>query len=103
MLGRWALVLAAALFPPARPDGLGAAFRRGLTPGRLIVAAGSGLAIAALVGGCAGIVAWLACSLVAWLAGRAVLRKIPGLTGDTYGALAELTEIAALFSFALVR
>lgn len=102
VLGRWALVLAAVLFPPARPDGLGAAFRRGLTPARFAVAVGSSLTIVALAGRRNSLAAWLACSLVVWLAGRAALRKIPGLTGDTYGALAELTEIASLFTFALV-
>jgi adenosylcobinamide-GDP ribazoletransferase len=99
-LGRWVLVLAAALFPPARPDGLGAAFRRAVAPARLTIAMASGLAIVAVAGGGSGLTAWLACSTVTWLAGRAMLRKIPGLTGDTYGALAELAEVVALFAFA---
>src|SRR2546423_10358470 len=41
VLARWALVLAAAIYPPARPDGLGAAFRAGVTPVRVAVAAGT--------------------------------------------------------------
>ena len=46
--------------------------------------------------GLAGAGLWLALSLTVWLAGRALLRRLPGLTGDTYGALAELAELVSL-------
>src|SRR2546423_7712403 len=54
MLGRWSLVLAAALFPPARPSGLGAAFRAGVTPPRLAAAAVTCVVAACGLGGVPG-------------------------------------------------
>ena len=38
VLGRWAVVIAAASFPLARPDGMGASFRRGLGRREIILA-----------------------------------------------------------------
>lgn len=102
VLARWALVLAAALYPPARPDGLGAAFRAGITPSRMAMAAGTSLLIAVIAGRLSGGVAWTICGVATWLLGHAIVRKIPGLTGDVYGAMAELNEVVAIFTFALV-
>lgn len=102
VLGRWVLVMAAAIFPPARPDGLGAAFRLGVTWPRFGVAASISLLLTLAVGGDVGVPAWMACGVATWLVGRGILHLIPGLTGDTYGALAELAEVVALFVGALV-
>jgi cobalamin synthase len=33
----------------------------------------------------------------------AVLARIPGLTGDIYGALCEITEVAALLFFVIIQ
>jgi len=101
-LGRWALVLAAALYPPARPEGLGAAFHAGVTPPRMAVAAGATALVAVAAGRLAGVLALAVSCAVTWLLGRVVMGKIPGLTGDTYGAIAELNEVATLFAFALL-
>ena len=102
MLGRWSLVLAAALFPPARPSGLGAAFRAGVTPPRLAAAAVTCVVAACGLGGVAGPLALVAACLATWLLGRAITAMIPGLTGDTYGAIAEVTEVVTLFLLALL-
>ena len=101
MLGRWSLVLAAALFPPARPGGLGAAFRAGVTPPRLAAAAVTCVLAACTIGGVVGTLALVAACVATWLLGRAITARIPGLTGDTYGAIAEVTEVVALFLLAL--
>jgi adenosylcobinamide-GDP ribazoletransferase len=95
VLGRWSIVLAAALFPPARPDGLGAAFRAGLTTRRFALAAGITLAIAILTGG-SGLPVFLASCGATWWIGRLIMGRIHGLTGDSYGALVELNETLAL-------
>jgi adenosylcobinamide-GDP ribazoletransferase len=102
MLGRWSLVLAAALFPPARPSGLGAAFRAGVTPPRLAAAAVTCVLAAWALGGVVGPLALVAACLATWLLGRAITAMIPGLTGDTYGAIAEMTEVVTLFLLALL-
>ena len=101
MLGRWALVSAAALFPPARPSGLGAAFRTGVTPRRLAVATATCAIAACVLGRVAGALALVGTCAATWLLGRAITARIGGLTGDTYGALAEVTEVVALFLLAL--
>jgi len=101
-LARWSIVLAARLFPPARRDGLGATFRAAVTVPRLVGAASLSLLLAVLVAPRSGIQAWAVCTALAWLVGRAIARAIGGLTGDSYGALIELNEVAALFVFALV-
>ena len=98
--GRWSLVLAAALFPPARPGGFGAAFRAGVSPKRVTTALATTAGIAAAIGP-AGIVALFACCIGTWRMGRAILGRIPGLTGDTYGAIAELNEVLVLLVLAL--
>jgi cobalamin synthase len=36
---------------------------------------------------------------VLWLGASFILRRIPGLTGDSYGALCELAELAVLVLF----
>jgi cobalamin synthase len=60
------------------------------------VASSTALLVALGAGGWVGLanfaVVWLAAILfAAW-----VLRRIPGLTGDVYGALNELAEVAGL-------
>jgi cobalamin synthase len=35
-----------------------------------------------------------------WLGGRFAMRRLPGLTGDVYGALCTLLEVAVLLLFA---
>ena len=98
--GRWTLVLAAVLFPPARPDGLGAAFRAALSPRRVVTAALSVLVLASFAGAI-GLLALVICSIGVWRLGRWIAAALGGLTGDSYGALAELTEALALLVFAL--
>ena len=36
----------------------------------------------------------------AWLAARFTLRRLPGLTGDIYGAICEIIEVLVLLLFA---
>jgi adenosylcobinamide-GDP ribazoletransferase len=88
---RWAAVLHAAALPPARRDGLGAAF----TPSRTSVAAATAMVIvtvtlhrlvAALVAAGTGVAVALAMSIWA-------RRALGGRTGDTLGATVALTEV----------
>jgi len=102
VLGRWSLVLAAALFPPALPAGLGAAFAKGVTSPRVTIAAVLSLLIVLLAAGLAGALVFLVACVTTGLLGLFVMRRIPGLTGDSYGAICELNEVAALFALALL-
>jgi adenosylcobinamide-GDP ribazoletransferase len=91
-LSRWSMVYATATFPSAREVGLGVAYKAGVGTREVIIA--SALAsLAVLPLGLAGLaalgLAWIGTVLIA----RAIMTKIPGLTGDTYGAISESVEI----------
>ena len=111
ILGRWALVYVTGAFPYARRDGMGAAFKAAVTPTRMVTAtalaalavalvvAALGLpaAISAPAGPAAGAAALgLTAIALATLFARYVQTKLPGLTGDTYGATNEIVELATL-------
>jgi adenosylcobinamide-GDP ribazoletransferase len=97
VLGRWAMALAVVGYPYARPGpGLGRLVKEG--------AGRQELAIATVVAAGGVLVAWrwlglialpLTAGLVALVA-RAIMARIPGLTGDAYGAINEVVEAAVL-------
>ncbi len=101
--GRWSMVLAGAAFGPAKPEGLGSQFIRGLTWGRF--AASSVVPLAVLL-----VFSWLgSASLVLPLLSGVLLalvlalfcaqqaaRRLDGLTGDVLGAVNEIAESAFL-------
>jgi adenosylcobinamide-GDP ribazoletransferase len=95
-------VQAAALFPPARPAGLGAAFHAGVTRTRLAGAlASSAVACLVVAGPTGGTLVLVGSCVLTWLLGRVIMAAIPGLTGDTYGAIAEVNEVGVLLLLAL--
>ncbi len=95
-LGRWSILLLAALLPYARPSesvvsGMG---KRSLAMGTIVL-------VVALIAA-ASFRAWVAVALVVavtFLFGRFCLRRIGGITGDTLGANLEISECAALVVF----
>lgn len=101
-LGRMAMAAAAGLFPPARREGgLGAGFAAHVGRYRAALAAGIGLALALICGLATGgltrpVAAWAIASATAWFAGNRLTAHLGGLTGDTYGAINELAELAVL-------
>jgi adenosylcobinamide-GDP ribazoletransferase len=101
-LSRWAMVWAVWRYPLARADGFAAWFRQGLAWPHVLLAGGTASVVALFLGGVAGVgcfvVIWLfALLFVAW-----VQRRIPGLTGDVYGALNELSEVVGLLMVIIV-
>ncbi len=94
LLGRAALVAAVLLFPYGRSEGLGLEYKRfnswrNCWPVSLGVMLLAGLAL-----GLGGAVLAVLVLPLAWFFGRWVMIKLPeGLTGDAYGALAEMTEM----------
>ncbi|MBC7228732.1 MAG: adenosylcobinamide-GDP ribazoletransferase [Thermoflexales bacterium] len=100
-LGRWAMVYAMARYPAARPAGMGKTVResvgRWALPGATLLAL-LPLGAHPLTGLVAFGLVWLFTVLFAlW-----VLRRIPGLTGDVYGALCEASETVVLLVLASV-
>ena len=100
-LARWAMAATVVLYPYARAKGLGRAMADHAGRAQLTVATGIALAIACLAG------TWLAqawlgfvtaalVALTTWIAARYTLQRLPGLTGDIYGAICELAEALVL-------
>ncbi|WP_371371359.1 adenosylcobinamide-GDP ribazoletransferase [Sporomusa aerivorans] len=96
--GRMAMVASITLFPYARPDGMGKAFAQYAGKATLFITALMALLIIVPFGLQASV-----CAGVAVLAGvvsaRYFASVLGGLTGDTYGAVTELTELMALLVF----
>ena len=101
LAGRCAIVVNMALLPYARPEGLGKIFcrRRAVLPAiwALAVLAGAGYAVLEWQG----LVIAAACVAAAALAAAYFYRKIGGCTGDTFGAVCELTELVPAVILAL--
>lgn len=98
---RWALVIAARVFPLARPDGMAAHFRQGLGAREVAIATVTAVVIAALAGW-RGIIPLVVAPLAMLVMARLAVARLGGLTGDVYGAIVELAETAALVAACLV-
>jgi len=90
-LGRWGAVLHAALAVPARPEGLGAAFR--VAPVSLALATATALAAALAWSPSAGLSALATATLVTLAMTAWARRALGGRTGDTLGATVALVEV----------
>lgn len=106
VLARWAMAYALVRYPYARPGaGLGRLVKDKAGPRELSIAT-----VLALAAGAAGWpwlgfwglaalpLAWAFTALLAWW----IMSRIPGLTGDTYGAICELVEVTVLIVAAAV-
>jgi adenosylcobinamide-GDP ribazoletransferase len=106
-VARWALVVAAAGYPPARPDGMAVHFRRGLGRREIALATLTALLASALpaLTGAVPPLSWVALPLVAavvmWCVARLAVVRLGGLTGDVYGAVVELVETGCLVAVCL--
>ncbi|MDE0218994.1 MAG: adenosylcobinamide-GDP ribazoletransferase [Spirochaetaceae bacterium] len=101
-LSRWAMLLAMEIFPYVRERGAGTPFADRRGRGALI--AGSGTAV---VAGLA-LAGWWAVALLAlagaaaWAVAAVARRLIGGMTGDIYGAVNEIAEVAVLVAAAAI-
>jgi adenosylcobinamide-GDP ribazoletransferase len=107
MLSRWAMVLAAVAFPYGRTgETLGSSFQRAVGRVQLAIATiGAGLLIVllgmALHLGVRGPAAFAGAAGLTYLVARFALSRLPGLTGDVYGAINEVVEAMVLVAFTL--
>jgi len=100
VLGRTAMVAAIAAFPYAREQGLGVAFRSHVWPWAAPVAAVFSLGVSVVCFGGGGVALWGAALLCAAILGLLIAPRLGGLTGDTYGAICEVTQVVLLLLIA---
>lgn len=100
VLGRWEMALAVVAFPYARREGLGRAMKDRAGWGQTLLAGATALGVAVVVAGWAGLAAWGLATGAMLLLARFTLRRLPGLTGDVYGAVCEVVEAFTLLVFA---
>ena len=114
VLARWSLCLVMDAFPYARKEGgIGSLFisgPRGEETGvknlgsilrNLVLPGAFALFCAVAISGRRGAFAFLICTLFSYLGGWKTSRFLNGLTGDTYGAVCEISEIVALAAFCM--
>jgi adenosylcobinamide-GDP ribazoletransferase len=99
-LGRWGMSLAVVAFPYGRSQGLGLDIKNQASWNQVLLAGLFSLALCILVAGWAGLAALGGATLTAWLIGAFALHRLPGLTGDIYGAINELVEAFVLILMA---
>jgi adenosylcobinamide-GDP ribazoletransferase len=96
VLGRQALVWAQVVFPYARKQGLGSLFSIYGNYKMLMITTGISLFLLVALLKLTGVGIFIAAGLLFYLTAGWLSRLLGGLTGDTYGALCELTEIVVL-------
>ena len=100
---RWAMVVALRVFPVARATGLGAAFHHAITTKRLLVTGIISLLIVVIAGQLFGLFVLVVATVTSLLLGFWMTRSLGGLTGDTYGAIEEVSEGVALLLLVMLR
>jgi adenosylcobinamide-GDP ribazoletransferase len=102
-IARWTMVYAVVAYPYARGGGgLGTSFKEGAR--WLWAAVATAIALAACMGlmWLEGLAVMAGAWFIAFIAAFYLSRKLGGLTGDTYGAINEVIEVAVLILIPLI-
>jgi adenosylcobinamide-GDP ribazoletransferase len=99
IIGRWVLTISIFSYPYARERGLGRDMKNKVRWTQVALATAITLLAAWLISEWMGILAFALAGVVLGLGAGLITRRIPGLTGDSYGALCEMTELAVLLFF----
>lgn len=98
--GRWALLYGLVWFPTARASGLGHTFQAQAQRRSFFRATAAAVLLAVSIGQGSGLIAGLLVWGSIYLLARWWTRDLGGLTGDTYGALCEISEVIVLATIA---
>ncbi|SHM83795.1 cobalamin-5'-phosphate synthase [Caldanaerovirga acetigignens] len=99
VISRWVMTWSVVLFPYIREKGLGKVFSQNKSPFQLVLPTVFCLILAFAAGEFKGIILAILSFISGLLFSVYILKKIGGMTGDTYGAVNEFSEIAALYIF----
>jgi adenosylcobinamide-GDP ribazoletransferase len=100
--GRWVISGAIMYFPSARPDGMGALFKKNCGKREFIVSSSIMGAVSLFCLAVGGPVVVLLTAAASYGAAAFLSKRLGGLTGDSYGALCEFSEAVALFLCVIV-
>lgn len=103
ILSRWALVFVIFLFPYARQEGKAKVFKEGASLKITALSTVITLVLVLLAGQLKGLLVFAAVAPTAYLTAKAISRKFDGLTGDTLGAINEITELTVLFCLCILE
>ncbi|MEJ2353381.1 MAG: adenosylcobinamide-GDP ribazoletransferase [Anaerolineales bacterium] len=98
-LGRWGMTLSIFAFPYGRAQGLGKAMKEFTGAWQVGLATLLALGISWLLAAQTGLMSCLVAAMLTGLVAAFARRRIPGLTGDVYGAINEVVELAVLLAF----
>jgi adenosylcobinamide-GDP ribazoletransferase len=102
VVSRWAMVYAVFAYPYAKPSGLGTVFKQGASWPRFTIATVITLAVAIILARLNGFVIMVAIWVIVVAMATYLKGKLGGLTGDTYGAINEVSEVLALILVCLL-
>lgn len=102
LLGRYSLVLAMFSFPYAREEGKAKIFTEAMS--LKVFSLASVISLSCILGlwGLKGLIIFMAAVLFTIFAGKLITKKIGGMTGDTLGAINELTEVFVLLNMLIL-
>lgn len=95
-LGRWAMALAIVAYPYGRKGGLGVSFKEGASWRQAALAGILATGAAAALWWPWGVLALPVAAALTVCVARFMRGRLPGLTGDCYGAINEIVEVALL-------
>ncbi|WP_408955878.1 adenosylcobinamide-GDP ribazoletransferase [Natroniella sp. ANB-PHB2] len=95
-ISRWSIVYATFHYPYVRKEGLGKAYVNHFTMTHFLLATAWTMVLGIILFGLTGIVIHLVSWLAVILIAKIIINQIDGLTGDSYGAINEFMEVAAL-------
>jgi adenosylcobinamide-GDP ribazoletransferase len=101
-LSRWTVVSAITAFPSAKKEGLGQMFKAGASRLNMGMATVIAVAIVAIFLGYAGAALMVVVWVFTFLLARNLSLRLGGLTGDTYGAIIEISEVASLILIIII-
>ena len=105
MVSRWAVVYAIFVYPYARPSGMGRLFKQGTRWPRFMVATIITVVVAVVlipIFRLSGVMVILGVWVITAIFAAYLKSKFSGLTGDTYGAINEVTEVSTLILIVLL-
>ncbi|MFC1879110.1 adenosylcobinamide-GDP ribazoletransferase [Chloroflexota bacterium] len=102
-IGRWGMSLALVFFPYARSEGLGRDIKSHATWRQFVLGTVFVLVVAWFSAGWVGLALLALAGLLVVAGARFTMQRIPGLTGDIYGALNELVETAVLIGLVFTQ